>query len=185
MIPSRDHTFEIIREKSMPPHILYHSVMVRRVAVCIAYVLVNEGKNIDICLVDRASLLHDICKIDSIRSGGDHAHMGQQLMEDLGYPEVGEIVGQHVMLNSLFLNEAMVVNYADKKVMHEKIVSIPERFIDLMTRYGKDDMRRERILSLYHFTLEEEIIIKDAANIDPLWLNNLNLIPVQMDASLF
>ncbi len=181
MIPSMEQTIAIIREKAMPHHILCHSMMVRRVAVCIAHALIEAGKSLDIHLIDSAFLLHDICKMDSLQSGGDHALMGQHLMEDLGYHEVGEIIGQHVVLKELSLNEAMVVNYADKTVMHDKVVTLHERFVDLMERYGKDDRKRERILSLYHVALEEEAMIRQIAEIDPLLLNNLNLIPVQFD----
>lgn len=161
----------------MPYHIFCHSMMVRRVSVIIAYMLIKAGRNLDIRLIDRAALLHDICKMDSIDTGNNHALMGRQLMEKLGYPRLGEIIGQHVVLESLRLNETMVVNYADKRVMHDRVVTLSQRFVDLMDRYGKDDGKAEMILALYKQATEEESIITEMAGLDPLWLNNLNLIP--------
>ena len=35
------------------------------------------------------------------------------------------------------LREAEVVNYADKRVLHARVVSLAERFADLKVRYGR------------------------------------------------
>lgn len=150
---------------------------VRKVAVVIACLLKTKSHAIDVRLVDRAAMLHDICKIDSIRNGGDHALMGERLLNEFGYPVVADVIGQHVRLKSLQLNEAMIVNYADKRVKHDRVVSLSERFIDLMNRYGTDDARQERILQHYRDIVKVEDIILSSCNIDDLWLDNLNLIP--------
>lgn len=142
----------------------------------IAYSLKIQGHPINMRVVDRAAILHDICKIDSIKSGGDHALMGEQLLKSLGYHFVADIIGQHVRLKSMELNEAMVVNYADKRVMHDKVVSLSRRFVDLMSRYGSDDSRRNRILDQYQTTLNVQDIIVRSSNIDPERINDLNLI---------
>jgi len=152
-------------------------MVVRKVAVVIAGALRMQGHDVDIRLVDRAAILHDICKIDSIRKGGDHALMGERLLIECGYPVVADVIGQHVRLKSLQLNEAMIVNYADKRVKHDKVVSLSERFVDLMNRYGTDDARQERILNHYHDIVTVEGIIMSSCNIDDRWLDNLNLIP--------
>lgn len=71
----------------------------------------------------------------------------------------------------------MLVNYADKRVMHDKVVSLARRFVDLMERYGTEDARRERIIQLYARAIAMEDLIIEATGVDPLWLNHLNLIP--------
>lgn len=177
MIPSRTWVFELMRHKKMPYHIFRHSMSVRRLAVLIALIAHKQGYAINMPLVDRAAILHDICKIVSIRNGGDHALMGEQLLIEYGYPSVADVVGQHVRLKSMQLNEAMIVNYADKRVMHETIVSLSKRFVDLMERYGTDEKRQERILRHYHNTLQVQDVIVSSLDIDPAWLENLNLIP--------
>ena len=97
MLPERPWVFDLIELAGMPAHILRHSLMVRKVAVTLA-MFVARKRPIDIDLVDRASLLHDICKADAIRSGGDHARQGQRLMEAMGYPNIGAVIGQLVRL---------------------------------------------------------------------------------------
>lgn len=174
MLPERPWVFDLIELKGMPAHILRHSLMVRKVAVTLA-AFVARKRPIDIDLVDRAALLHDICKADAIRDGGDHARRGQRLMEAMGYPGIGAVIGQHVRLKGLTLNEAMLVNYADKRVMHEQVVTLSRRFVDLIARYGTTDERRRRIISQFASTLEVERLVSEASGLDPLWLNSLNL----------
>ncbi len=178
MIPLRKQAIDIMRARHVPRHIIMHSLRVRQVAVTIAGMLINTGRPIDIKLVDRAAILHDVCKMDSILSGGDHALMGQKLMQELGYPLVGNIVGQHVFLREMTLDEAMVVNYSDKRVRQDVVVSLDQRFVDLMDRYAKgEESIIRRILDLYDTAKQEEAIIMNACGIDPDWLVNLNLIP--------
>jgi len=174
MLPGRPWVFDLIELAGMPAHILRHSQMVRKVAVTLA-AFVARTRPIDIDLVDRAALLHDISKDKAIRDGGDHARMGQRLLEALGYPNIGAVIGQHVRLKELELNEALLVNYADKRVMHDRVVSLPRRFVDLLDRYGTNDERRERILKQFGTTLEVERLVCEASGLDPLWLNSLNL----------
>jgi uncharacterized protein len=159
LIPTPETTLEILKKYQVPPHILQHSEMVRRVALAIAACLKKAGLVIDSDAVDRASLLHDLCKMDALQSGKDHALMAQEELSRLGHPFIGEIVGQHVRLKTLDINEAMVVNYADKRVMHDRIVSLAERFEDLMARYGTNEARKERIRTHYKDILKVEAII--------------------------
>src|SRR5208283_1365694 len=58
----------------------------------------------------------------------------------LGFACVGEIVKQDVILLNFNpqerLEEREIINYADKRVMHDRIVSLTERVEDLIQRYG-------------------------------------------------
>lgn len=164
-------------DREMPLHIVRHSLAVRNVAVAVARFLIKAGFTIDLRLVDRASLLHDICKIDSIKAGGDHALMGRKLLDGYGCYGIGNVIGQHVRLESLNIDEAMVVHYADKRAMHDRVVSLDRRFIDLMDRYGTDDGRMQRIISHCVNARKIEKVLVDASGMDPAWLDNLNLIP--------
>ena len=172
MIPSRKWAYDLIRLKQMPEHIFKHSRTVSAVAVEIASHL-NSRINIE--LVERAALLHDICKTDSIYTGQDHSWMGGRLLDILGCPELASIIRQHVRLESDELNEAMIVNYADKRVMHEEVVSLSRRFSELMDRYGKDEKRQERIFDLFAKSIENEKIIIKATGIEVERLNDLSL----------
>jgi uncharacterized protein len=177
MIPSRVETFRIIEDFCMPEHILRHSLMVGRVALVIGHWLKSSGFSMDLALIDRSSLLHDICKMDCIGTTKDHALMAEEFLCREGFTRVGEIVGQHVRLNSFDVDEAMVVNYADKRVMHDRVVSLTRRFLDLMERYGKDDARRERILLHHQTCMNIQDILYEGCKEDLEGLVNLNLIP--------
>ncbi len=174
-IPDRQWISRLMAERGMPRHIVRHSLAVRMVAVAVAHALREKGLEIDMGLVDRASLLHDICKADCL-GGGDHALMGRQLLEGMGYPCIGDVIGQHVRLRSLEVCEAMVVNYADKRVMHDRVVSLERRFVDLMDRYGKDEQRARNIQMHYAHTCEVERILVRESGIDPERLESLNLV---------
>jgi uncharacterized protein len=161
----------------MPEHILRHSLMVGRVALVIGAWLKSSGFSMDLALIDRSSLFHDICKMDCIGTTKDHALMAKEFLCREGFPLVGEIVRQHVRLDSFDVDEAMVVNYADKRVMHDRVVSLTRRFLDLMERYGTDDGRRERILLHHQTCLDIQDVLYKGCNADLEGLVNLNLIP--------
>ncbi|MBW2538014.1 MAG: hypothetical protein JRE27_00200, partial [Deltaproteobacteria bacterium] len=77
-----------------------------------------------------------------------------------GYPEVGHIVRQHVVLDEYFaskeLAEAEIVNYADKRVLHDQVVSLEERKDYILEKYGKKPERRRQIYLLWAKTEELE-----------------------------
>lgn len=177
LLPTRVWIANLMDERVVPPHIRRHCCMVREVAVAAAAALNDRGERLDLGLIEAGALLHDICKYDSILSGGDHARMGADLLIARGYPEVAAIIGQHVRLESFAISAALVVNYADKRVMHDRVVSLDERFSDLMQRYGSDELRRGRIRELYADGQRAEDLICGAAGIEPQTLNRLSLVP--------
>ena len=68
-------------------------------------------------------------------------------------------MAQHVWLNRegdpSSVSEEEVVNYADKRVRHDQIVSLEERFQDLKNRYGKDQR------SIHYLERLEKMILGD------------------------
>ncbi len=177
MIPARQWISDLMMQKRMPVHIVRHSCMVRMAAMMIAGALKDAGCDIDLKLVDSAALLHDICKMDSLKGGGDHAAMGRELMESHGYHRIGAVIGQHIRLDAMEPDESMIVNYADKRVMHDKVVSLERRFLDLMDRYGTSEQSMQRILNHYVHASEIEQVLLKVSGMDLSLLGNLNLIP--------
>lgn len=175
-LPSREWAFELMDERAVPAHIRRHCLMVARVALATARALNQRGHQLDLGLIETGALLHDVCKYDSILAGGDHARMAAELLEQRGYPAVAAVVAQHVRLASFDLSAALVVNYADKRVKHDAVVSLDERFEDLLVRYGSDALRQSRIRELYEEGLAVERLICQAAAIEPASLNRLGLI---------
>jgi putative nucleotidyltransferase with HDIG domain len=141
MVPKTDECFILLKKYRVPEHVIRHSRVVHGVALCLCQALTRHGEELDQALVEAGSLLHDISKVNSLNTGENHPQAGALLLLRLGYPEVAEIVRQHVVLDEGTpqgpITEAAVVHYADKRVQHTTIVSLAERFRDLKERYGK------------------------------------------------
>ena len=166
----------ILRDYQVPQHIVIHSLRVAQVGLFIGSYLKMVGEDLDCNLVEAGCLLHDITKMDSVYTGRDHALTGSDLLRSLGYPRAADLVRQHVWLDrdGPEITEAMLVNYADKRVKHTDIVSISERFEDLMLRYGTSPERQEMIKELYNRTREIESLIFSRLDIRPADLCRLN-----------
>ncbi len=59
----------------------------------------------------------------------------------------------------------VVVAYADKRVRHADIVSVQERFDDLMVRYGTDEEKREMLAENLAHSLAVEQAIFDRVGV--------------------
>ncbi|MBW1740921.1 MAG: HDIG domain-containing protein [Deltaproteobacteria bacterium] len=168
MIPTREQCFELIQRYKMLPHIVRHSELVTDVALLIARELNKHGQHLDLALIEAGALLHDITKTMSIQTMEDHAQTGGELLTSLGYPAVANIVRQHIRVDPGTsdpdaVTEAEVVNYADKRVKHEEVVDIEERFRDVLNRYAKKvSGLRARLEKVQRETrlLEEKIFSK-------------------------
>jgi len=147
-------------EMQMLENIVAHSIQVCRVGMCLVDHLKLEGIQLDGQLVQAAALLHDITKTRSFETEENHALTGGQVLTDLGYPQVGDLVRQHVRLDtyseSQNLSEAVIVNYADKRVLHDRIVSLDERMGYIQERYGTRPEHKRRIQLLWEKTADLE-----------------------------
>jgi len=154
-IPSQKECYGLIQEMGMMGHIVDHSEQVCRVAVCLADNLDREGIHLNFALIKAAALLHDITKTRSFSTNENHAETGGRLLQERGFSEVGHIIAQHVRLdtNAVLSNspvEAEIVNYADKRVLHDQIVSLTDRMAYILDRYADNEESRERILGLWN-----------------------------------
>jgi len=154
-----------------------HSFKVARVAIFIADELIKKGHPINKDLVEASSLLHDLTKTLCLNTNEDHAKTGCQLLKELGYERVGEIVGEHIQISKKidqsFVSEEEIVNYADKRVLHDQIVSLEDRFKDLKNRYGKNQKGIEKIEELKKKTIEIEEKIFSFLDISPCEISYL------------
>jgi hypothetical protein len=73
------------------------------------------------------------------------------------------------------ITEEEIVNYADKRVQHDRIVSLEERFSDLMDRYGKGQKASEQMEQLRKATFEIENKIFSVLGTDPSDLQHFQL----------
>jgi len=131
----------LLAAHGVPPHIRRHSGQVARVARRIAEALRERGEAVNVGLIEAAALLHDIAKAPCLESRLDHAAEGGRVLRELGLDAVAAIVERHVHLGDWNprgpVTGAELVNYADKRVLYVQVVSLPERFRDLIARYGR------------------------------------------------
>ena len=151
--PTKNECYHLIYEMEMMEHIVSHSILVCQVAMFLADQLNLKDIYLNREVVQAAALLHDITKTRSFKTRENHAQTGEQLLRDLDYPEVGCIIGQHVVLNEYAdvdpPKEAEIVNYADKRVLHDRVVSLKDRMAYVLKNYGKQSIYHERILRLW------------------------------------
>ena len=154
-IPSKRQCYRLFCEMNMLDHIVDHSLQVCRVSIFLVdhmkeNIYLNRG------LVQASALLHDITKTRSFNTRENHVITGARLLSERGYHEVGSVVKQHVRLDQYAMSdrptEAEIVNYADKRVLHDKIVSLDERMKYIRENYGREPENLKRIRWLWEKT---------------------------------
>ena len=141
MIPSIETCLSLMDKYRMLENIQVHSFIVAGIAHLMAKGLKEAGFQISVEKAVTGALLHDIGKTLSIDLGGDHAEIGRRICLDNGLDGIADIVGEHVRLKEYHLSEDYsekeIVYYADKRVNHDKIVSLQERLAYILERYAK------------------------------------------------
>ena len=149
--PSDAYCFDLWERFDMLPHIRAHSLAVGRVATTLALRAKDAGLDVDVQLVRASGLLHDIAKTYTIRHGGNHGQLGGAWVQEItGNPQLAMGIVHHVHwpwaldLKAFFLPLAII--YSDKRVRHDAVVTLDERFEDLYSRYGTTQLARDRII---------------------------------------
>ena len=200
-LPTRKECLAIIREYHVPLHILKHSLGAAKLAVFLAQKLKEKGIAVDVDLVDRACLLHDIVRICDFRESDysrfkhpvteqdkakwkqlrtrykeiPHEDVAYELLKEK-YPVLAQTVKKHRYTALLDENERpntweeKLVYYADKRVMHDRIVPLKERLqeahkrnVPLRGTEAQSQIKTAKVDSLI-FELEEEIFSKIGLN---------------------
>ena len=169
-IPTIEQCLHFIDRYEMLDNIRDHSFMVARVAKTLVEGLVrnNTFSPPDTHEVIAGALLHDIAKTRCLSNNAHHAREGQLICEELGYPHIGEIVLEHVVLKAF--NEKLYKNgefgakelvyYADKRVRHDQVVSLQDRLDYIIKRYGAGDLtKEEHIRRNFSVTLQFERLL--------------------------
>jgi putative nucleotidyltransferase with HDIG domain len=155
-IPTGKQCFQIIRTMGMMEHIVDHSIMVGNVTLCLCRHVKQTSPSLNVELATSAALLHDITKTRSLETGERHSDSGGELLSTLGYPEVGDIIRQHVILDCCEedapITEQEIVNYADKRVLHNRVVTLARRLEYIQDTYGSQHHLKDRIARMWHMT---------------------------------
>jgi uncharacterized protein len=163
----------------MLPNVREHSFAVMQVARFLGEALAEAGVDLYLPLVETGALLHDLGKTPCLGTLNNHAEHGAAILEELGYLQVAQVVREHVhlhadIIDSRPLRESEIVNYADKRVLHEEVVTLEARFADLKVRYGRtpEALVRIKATEIRARALEEKIFA--SLDLEPANLLHLN-----------
>ncbi len=164
-IPSAINCRQLLDKYNTPEHIISHCQMVWEVAQVLGEGMLRKDYPLDMALLQASCLLHDIGKYPSILNRSKfHDLHGERILEQEGFPEVANIVGQHVILRSKRgdpIKEEHVLFYADKRVVHDEVVSLEDRFEYLFETYAKTPEAVDRLTVMKDDTvrLENDIFL--------------------------
>ena|GEM_PF-186437 len=180
-IPTRSQCLALMDRTQMPPHIRRHSFMVAEIALYLARRLNTDSIRLNLELTEAAALLHDIAKARSIATGERHDELGARMLHDWGYPALAPIVQDHTTMDFIRVHgpvtESVLVNYADKRVKHDQVVTIEDRFHDLVERYAKTRESKVYLLKRLDLYLVLEKKIFEHLNISPAGRELMQLSP--------
>lgn len=155
----------------MLDHIRVHSALVADVATDLAGMARDKGLQFELQAVRAAALLHDLGKTYTVQFGGNHSQIGSSwVMQVTRNPAIAQGVMHHVHwpgrldLDAHFL--PLVIIYADKRVKHESVVSLEDRFRDLFARYGINQDLTARIQRSYQQGKDLEKLLTTRLEVD-------------------
>ena len=157
-IPGREECEALWEKYAMLPNIRAHCSAVADVAMSLARRAEDMGiapPGTSEAAARAATMLHDIAKTWTILHGGAHDQLGAAIVrEETGNPLLAQAVLYHVQWpweegplapENEPLRLPLLVAYADKRVRHDRLVSLEERFDDLLNRYGDNEEHRASI----------------------------------------
>jgi len=161
-IPAREQCLQLMDSQGMLPNIKAHSLTVCSYALSLATAANACGCNFDLAAIEAAALLHDITKTRSLTTDENHALTGAVLLRELGFAAIAGMVAGHVTPRESGdeLSAEELISYADKRVLHDKVVSLEERFGYLYERYGRDEHAVERICRAQNRTRQIEMKLR-------------------------
>lgn len=155
----------------MLDNVAEHSRMVADVATFLAKRARDKGLRVDVPTVRASALLHDLAKSYCIRHGGNHSQLGGAWVAELtGNPIIACGVTHHVYwpfeLDIERYFTPLAVIYGDKRVNHNELVSIEDRFRDLIVRYGIPLHLQDHIKATEAQAVELEKLLCDILEVD-------------------
>ena len=149
-IPGVNECLALLEQYHMLPNIKDHSIVVTEVAGVITNGLIAAGYDLSLETVIAGALLHDIGKTACLDNDDDHAARGLEICLAHNLKTIADIVAEHVILKNYApqngFAEKEIVYYADKRVNHDKVVSLEERLAYILERYGMNNEVRCRAI---------------------------------------
>jgi molybdenum cofactor cytidylyltransferase len=122
-----DEALFLLAAAGTPENVVAHCRAVAAVGEPLAEALKPHLPALDVALVRTGCLLHDLARLMP-----NHALLAEELLVNLGLPRLGEVVGEHMVLEAGSLAESGVtevelVYLADKIVSGDELVGLDER----------------------------------------------------------
>ena len=146
-------------EIGLLPHISQHCDAVAEEALKYCDALETVGVPMNRALVEQASLLHDIVRLEK-----NHEELGGRYLSKLGYPDIGDVIRQHCSPDAEIINEAAVLFMADKNIREDAHVSVEERFGAVYRKCESLNLLSDSFLEAYHRRLNEALRFKELFN---------------------
>ena len=148
---------KILEDHNLPSNIVKHSLLVTKICAYLADQYENVNKNNLLC----AAILHDLFKL----SDKDHSKEIYNYLNDISEHKIAEIAYKHDFSAIIDperkpnMLEEKILNYADKRVQHDKIVTLKERLQGFKARYNPDNEDQEWVIEAQksYFRLEKEL----------------------------
>jgi len=141
-LPTKQECTALVDKYVHKQNIKDHIAVVVKLANWLASELAKAGVKVDLELVDRAARLHDVAKDIELKEGPPHhAERAYEMLKGK-YPEIAEVIRLHAspawVTHSELSIETAVLNYADKRVLHDQITTLDKTNEYSIGRYGPD-----------------------------------------------
>jgi len=141
-IPTREEA-EVLAGLLLAEPGLTHGLMVGNVAVALALALNARGAVLDLDAIYCGGLLHDVAK-----GQPQHGLRGAEMLAELGLPEIGAIVADHMDLPAPAdgrLKEREVICLADKFCSGTRRIGLEDRYAEKLRIFAGDAAARRAI----------------------------------------
>jgi len=143
---------EILTYYHVSDEVIAHSEKVAETVASIINRLTPFGVGLDKDSLNAAALLHDIARHEK-----NHAVVGANIIADLGYSEIADMILTHMSLElngNEALSEKEVLYLADKLVEGDQQISLERRFIHRIECITQSNEGKEKALKRYHVAKE-------------------------------
>ncbi|GAB1475326.1 hypothetical protein MASR2M70_01580 [Bacillota bacterium] len=156
VIPSRKACLDLLNSYGTPSHVIRHCKAVSNTAVRIAKALNEKGANLDLALLEAATLLHDIARVEE-----NHGVKGAAVLEKCGYRQVAKLVKCHMFYATdpfkEMITEQDILCLADRMVKEDQYVGLDIRMRSVLEKLIDLGVDTDRV----RHRMEENRLIKD------------------------
>ena len=203
-LPTREQSEQYFETYHVPDNIKAHCFKTNKVAVLIARKLVQAGEKINLELVDRLSLLHDLFKSvviknlvtdelfkchptpeqikfwKTMQTKYPYQHETEVFYEEFKalFSEFAALMahyGDHDIFTTEKTREEQIVHYADWRVHIDIVVSLKKRIGDLFVRYN------QKILSRPLGKLQWDKRVADEFAVEKSLFQKLDIVPSDVE----